>query len=635
MVLASLEPAAVIVGHGRILYANPSASRLSGFGPEELAARSAEQVLRLVQPHDRNKSARWFRCLASGEPLDPHLRLRIVGKDGATRTIDTYGSRIPYQGAAVALVLGLDVTPQVEAAQERDAAVEALREHQARLESILDTLSEGVALNEGVFDADGVMFDYRVLEVNRAFLDTADYVGPVDPIGRLASDLYRLDADEVRAFWHRHAAATEPASFEHESHTRKRWFSITTSPIVDGKFVTSFHDITERKRREREHQAVQERTHAVQRLETVGRLAGGVAHDFNNILGAITAHVELLAMDLGPGHPSLPDVEEIRAAAQRGANVTRQLLGFARSQPTSPAVVSAREVAEGVARMLRPLLGADVELVVQASEDDPRIEIDRGQLEQVLSNLVVNAADATDEDGHIRIEIDVETVQAGAAADLQPGQYVRLSVTDDGIGMSAETRQRIFEPFFSTKEVGRGTGLGLAIVYGVVSQNRGSVSVHSEPGAGTCVSVLLPRSCGDVPMPKVAAEVTVLPKVPRITVLVVDDNDRLCRATARLVAAAGHEVMAATSPAVALQLVQEHSGAIDVLLTDIVMPEIDGLQLARKVRALRPNIRVLLTSGYPGDSLDQDLLEADGVRFLGKPFTCEDLHAELEALLAE
>jgi signal transduction histidine kinase len=383
----------------------------------------------------------------------------------------------------------------------------------------------------------------------------------------------------------------------------------------------------ERKRAEEALRQSEERLRQAQKMEAVGRLAGGVAHDFNNLLTVITSYSDLLLEDLGPDDPKRDDVGEIRKAAQGAAALTRQLLAFSRQQVLEPKVLDLRATVTGTEKLLQRLIGDDIRLTTALAPDLGAVKADPVQLEQIIINLAVNARDAMPTGGRLTIEaanVEMDEVYVRSHAPARPGRYVMLAMSDTGIGMDDQTKARIFEPFFTTKERGKGTGLGLATVYGIVKQAGGFIWVYSEPGRGTSFKVYLPRV--DEPVePGVARTARAEPGRGTETVLVVEDAAAVRMVTRQVLERYGYAVLEAPNGDTALRLAAKHHGPIHLLLTDVVMPGLSGRQLAEQLAQLRPDMKVLYVSGY-GDSavVHHGILEA-GVAYLQKPFTPESL----------
>jgi signal transduction histidine kinase len=371
---------------------------------------------------------------------------------------------------------------------------------------------------------------------------------------------------------------------------------------------------------------VQSRLEQGQRLESVGRLAGGIAHDFNNILGVILNSAGFLETDLPEG-PARDDAHEIRLAAERGGGLTRQLLLFSRRQKAEPELLDIDDVVTGVEQMLRRLLGEHVELTLRCAADEP-VEADRGQLEQVLVNLAINARDAMPGGGTIRVttrSLELNREAAGAVG-LQDGRYVGIAVADDGEGMDEATAARAFDPFFTTKREGEGTGLGLATVYGIVARAGGHIDLRSEKGRGTVVDILLPAAAA-APAAKPAAEPVVAPGAVgdhTRTVLLVEDDVALRDTTCRLLAGAGHRVLQAASAEEGLRLLREHDERVDVVVSDIVLPGMSGVELADKLEARANPPAIVLVSGYTDDFARRGR-DGGGRPVIDKPFSAEEL----------
>ncbi len=385
----------------------------------------------------------------------------------------------------------------------------------------------------------------------------------------------------------------------------------------------------------RRHEALEAQLRQAQKMEAVGRLAGGVAHDFNNMLAVIAGHADMALEQTTADSPLHADLLAIQKAAQRSADLTRQLLAFARKQTIAPRVLDLNDTIAGMLKMLVRLIGEDIDLLWKPTEPLWPVKMDPAQIDQILANLVVNARDAVDGVG----KITIETAQAAfdesyceTHADFIPGEYVLLAVSDNGCGMDKAVLAQIFDPFFTTKPRGRGTGLGLATVYGIVKQNQGFINVYSEPGIGTTFRIYLPRRAdeavdGSVAPPPVAALTGVE------TVLLVEDEAALLKLSARLLQRLGYTVLTANGPNQALRLAETHEGVIHLLLTDVIMPDMSGRELWQRLSALRPQLRCLFMSGYTANVIAHHGVLDDGVHFLQKPFSREALAAKLREVL--
>ncbi len=383
------------------------------------------------------------------------------------------------------------------------------------------------------------------------------------------------------------------------------------------------------------HERVQAQFLQSQKMESVGRLAGGVAHDFNNMLQAILGHAELALEMYDTGVDPRESIREIQKAARRSADLTRQLLAFARKQTVAPQVMDLNDAIAGMLKMLRRLLGEDINLVWVPGASLGLIRMDPSQVDQILANLTVNARDAIEGVGRLTIETENVTLDAeycAAHVDAVPGEYVRLAVSDDGCGMDAETLSMIFDPFFTTKGVGKGTGLGLATVYGIVRQNNGSISVYSEPGHGSSFMLHLPRWAGAAE-PQPPSVVAAPPPGGCETILLVEDEAAVCAITRASLEALGYTVLSAESPEQALRVSGEFPGVVDLLLTDVVMPGMNGRDMARRLVGQRPGLRCLYMSGYTANVVAHHGVLDEDVDFLPKPFTRDTLAAKVREVL--
>jgi PAS domain S-box-containing protein len=418
-----------------------------------------------------------------------------------------------------------------------------------------------------------------------------------------------------------------------------RTFLVTKGPLrsAEGEIIGLYgiaKDITDRINAEHEREALQSEIQQAQKLESIGRLAGGVAHDFNNMLGVIVANAEIGILG-GGAQGSLERFEEIKKAALRSADLTRQLLAFARKQTVSPKVISLNEAIPGMLQMLARLIGENITLDYAQRDGLWNIRIDPVQVDQILANLAVNARDAISGVGSMTIRtanLELNEADCAGARHRRPGRFVLLEVGDTGCGMDAERLKHIFEPFFTTKGVGKGTGLGLATVYGIVKQNNGFIEVSSEIGKGTLIQVHLPSCSGDVDQPAAAASAS--PDLgTQEKILVVEDERMNLEVTVMLLETLGYEVLSTSSPGEALRMLAAAGPELRLLLTDIIMPEMNGRELAERARAEHPGLKCLFMSGYTDDIMAQHGVLSGEVKLLEKPFTLEALAARVREML--
>jgi PAS domain S-box-containing protein len=527
------------------------------------------------------------------------------------------------------LCVGNDIT-------DRKQAEEALRESEDRFK----TLSDKSPLGMSLIDAGG-HYEY----VNPAFIDIFGYDRSEIRTGK---DWFKLAYPDLE--YRRMVIETwkEDLRLFPQQEVRQRMFEVLckngSSKIIlfrsvnlqSGKQIILYENITEQAQAEEVRQKLQAQLIQAQKMESVGRLAGGVAHDFNNMLGVILGHIELALMKLKPDESIIEDLKEIRKAAERSAELTRQLLAFARKQAVVPKVLDISETVEGMLKMLRRLIGENIDLLWMPGKNLWPVKVDPAQIDQILANLCVNARDAIIGTGKITIETrnaQLDEAYCLVHEEIIPGDYVMLAVTDNGCGMNKGTLDKLFEPFFTTKEVGKGTGLGLAMVYGIVKQNNGFIHAYSQPGKGTTFKIHLPRYTGKT-IEATAQGNFKVPQGQNETILFVEDELSILNIGRIMLERLGYHVLTADTPAGAIRVIKEHESRVHLLITDVVMPEMNGWDLAHHLVLLHPNLRCLFMSGYTTDVIAHHGHLDENVIFMQKPFSMNDLAIKVrEALI--
>jgi two-component system, cell cycle sensor histidine kinase and response regulator CckA len=527
-------------------------------------------------------------------------------------------ARLDGDGFRGALVTQADITA-------RKLAAEALLRSEAQYRAIVESAPVGIYQTTP---------DGRVLAANQALADIVAASSRDDLIGSNIARLYANSGErEALIGQHRPETAGTPIELEwRRLDGAPIWVQLAARAIADAAGRTVYwegfvYDISERKR-------LESQLSQAQKMESVGRLAGGIAHDFNNLLTVMIGYAELLHTSDDLPVTFRDAVGEILGAARRAAELTGRMLAFARKQRVQPQAVNVNDVVRGVEGLLRRIIGEDVRLEVRLASELPSVLIDPAQLEQVLMNLAVNARDAMPRGGTLTIASDAVVIteeEARRRPGMRPGRQVRLSVADTGVGMEPETLARAFEPFFTTKDPGKGTGLGLAMCYGIIKQASGFIGCDSSPHIGTTCTVLLPAAAGVPVSPQMSGPVPAgepRPSTPRATILIVEDEPVVRRFVADILIASGYVVHATGSPKEGIDIATAQH-PVDLLVTDIVMPQMDGVTLAARIRAHQPNLRVLLMSGYQERPIAADTASL----LLPKPFTAAQLRARVAQAL--
>lgn len=525
----------------------------------------------------------------------------------------------------------------LRAAAEQARLEEGLRNSENRLALILNHVSDiifSVTVEPGG--------DLRFGWVNRRFLETTG-LEERRVVGEILSRV--LPEPSPDFFYRKYREAVQsgkPVSWEQESGhpAGNRCGLVTIVPVFDDRgacrqLIGMVHDLTGRKRTEEEREKLRNQLFQAQKLESIGRLAGGVAHDFNNMLSVIISYTDSILRRTDPSDPLSGDLQRILAAAQHSAELTRQLLAFARKETVVPQVLDLNKTVGDMIPFLRRLLGENIDLVWRPGEDPGQVRVGSTHIDQILTNLCVNARDAIAGHGRILIETGAAAFDASHCAghpEFSTGEFALLAVSDTGQGMGPEVLAKVFEPFYTTKGPGKGTGLGLPTVYGIVQQDKGFITVESEPGRGTAFKIYLPRFSG---RPEQVLPETSAPPLARsqTTLLLVEDEPAILRITTLILQNLGYAVVGASSPSEALRLAQAQPNGIHLLVTDMVLPEMSGLELSRKLLSLYPNLKRLYMSGYAAGSIPGSDGLDEGSHFLPKPFTIQELAAKVREAL--
>jgi PAS domain S-box-containing protein len=584
-----------------------------------------------MAPEFLEKASRMIRAKLDGSPPTIY-ETEVIAKDGRrvpleinTRLILEDGKPVGIQG------IGRDTT-------ERRRAEEELRKQRERLDKTAEATPVVICSLRRA--ADGfVTMPFASPAVLNVF--------GLDPEGlqESASGVFkRIHPEDMSDILRAMEQTSRELSLVHQvfryDHPSRGeiWIEVHASPSMDPDGSVTWHgiaaDITEQKLAEAALSMSEEQLRQAQKLESIGILAGGMAHDFNNMLTAINGYSDLILRKIDPDDPLRKNVEEIRKAGERSAELTRQLLAFSRRQILQPKVLNLNEVIEDTTSLVQRLIGEDIQVSTQLRSDLWNIQADPGQLSQVLMNLAINSRDAMPEGGSLLIEtsnIVLDGDYAGRHIDVKAGRYVMLAVSDTGVGMDEDTTRRVFEPFFTTKTVGRGTGLGLSTVYGIVRQSGGNIWVYSEVGRGSTFKIYLPEAKTENSVEEPSDDQREL-SLGSETILLVEDEETVRGLAREILEACGYSVIEASDGVDAIEKFEacEH---VDLLMTDVVMPRMGGRELSEKLRQRCPAMRVLFTSGYTDDAILRHGITDQGTNFLQKPFTFESLAKKIRSLL--
>lgn len=601
--------------------------RIFGIKSMDIDVNDEAGVFAFIHAEDRSLVKREAeKAIKTKQPFNFYYR--IVRKDGEERIIQSRGQvETDKQGRAIRMFgTAQDVTERRRMEQELRQSEERYRDLVENAHDIIyahDLKGNYISMNKAGEQITGYSHDEALR------LNLAQTVAPEDLPKARAMLARKLAGEQVTAY-EMDIIAKDGRRITIEANTKL----VTQDGVAVGVQGVA-RDITERKRMQEALRESEEQLRQSQKMEAIGQLAGGVAHDFNNLLTAINGYSSLALRRLGQEHPVTPHLEEIKKAGDRAANLTRQLLAFGRKQMLQPLALNVNEVVLDMSKMLKRLIGEDVQLITKLHPRLNRITADPGQLEQVVVNLVVNARDAMPTGGSLTIETanaDIDDAYSSKHIGVLPGRYIMLAVSDTGIGMDHETQARIFEPFFTTKEKGKGTGLGLSTVYGIVKQSGGNIWVYSEVDKGTTFKVYLPQLQEAPQHPVDSAAESALHRGSE-TVLLVEDEEMVRNLTTELLRESGYRVLTANGGAEAVQVFKNHRRDIHLLITDVVMPKMSGKEVADKIRSIQPDTKVLFMSGYTDEAIVHHDIIDSGIAFIQKPFSEHALALKVREVL--
>lgn len=603
---------------GKYEYVSPAAELIFGYPPEYWYQHPAI-IQKIIHPDWKDYFEREWNKLIKGQ-LSPTYEYQVVHKNESIRWLHQRNMDVRDENGKLVAIEGIvtDIT-------ERKQTEEALRASHKRFLTVLDSI------DATIYVAD--METYEILFMNKYMIDTFGR----DMTGEICWKVFRNDGKPCSICTNDRlvdadGSPTGVCVWKDKNPVTGKFYVNHDRAIewTDGRLVRLqiAADVTELNKME-------EQLQQSQKMEAVGRLAGGVAHDFNNMLSIISGNIEMVLEDVNPDDPVVENLQEIQKATQRSTDLTRQLLAFARKQTISPKVLNVNDAIDSMLNMLRRLIGEDIDLVWAPCNDLWSIKVDPSQIDQVLANLCVNARDSIEGVGKVTIEtgnVSFDEIYCRENQGFKPGDYAMIAVSDNGSGMDKETLEKIFEPFFSTKETGKGTGLGLSTVYGIAKQNDGFINAYSELGEGTTIKVYFPKHfvTGTEDQPHTEK---VEDAAGYETILLVEDEMGILRMTTMMLERLGYKVIPVSNPVEAVQVGETYPGKIDLLMTDVIMPTLNGRELAEKILHRYPGLKCLFMSGYTANVIAHHGVLDEGIHFINKPFSKHDLSAKLRAVL--
>jgi two-component system, cell cycle sensor histidine kinase and response regulator CckA len=636
IIQSSSDIIVVLDKNGNVTYESPSASLILGYEPGFLLGRSP---LFLIHPEDLNMVKKELQNVFEGTNKGIPTSYRLRNADGSWIYLEAVGSNQLQNPAVCGIVItARDITVRMKFEGALRASEERYRQIAncvPELIWIMDLSGNFTYVNSAVEHTYGWTVE-EFLRLNFRDLVTPQYAS------KQAAD---LDQEIAQALMMPQYDRNSVQVFESEEFRKDGsmfWTEVSAAFLWsdDDKpvgIIGMTRDITQRKRAEEEKSQLNTQLMQAQKMESVGRLAGGVAHDFNNMLSAILGYAEIALIRCAPSDPLCEDLKAIKKAAQRSAELTRQLLAFARKQTIIPRVLDVNETVAGMLKMLMRLIGEEIDLVWMPGAGLWPVKMDPSQIDQIMVNLCVNARDAVGGAGKITIETENTSFDQAYCAvhpGFTSGEYVMVAVSDNGCGITKEVLEHLFEPFYTTKDVGKGTGLGLATIYGIIKQNNGFINVYSEPGNGTTFKIYLPRLTGTT-LESSQESVVKTPKGNGELILLVEDEPMILDVSRTMLETLGYEVLAAGASSEALRQAEEHAGGIHLLITDVVMPEMNGRDLSKLLAEIQPGLKCLFTSGYTANAIAHHGIIDEGVNFIQKPFSLHNLAVKIREVLGD